>query len=356
VTLTALDLFSGAGGLSLGLTRAGFRIVGAVDSWKSAIASYEQNFAHPAIRADIGALTADQLWDELHSQPEPLDVVVGGPPCQGFSIQRIGPDADARNSLVLEFARLVTELAPRAFVMENVTGLVGQRGRALLARFVVIMEAAGYAVERTTVDAADFGVPQHRRRVIVYGWRSDTKPLSLPNQADDVLPPTVAQAIGDLPPASQSSVDVRDPLHVESRMSDLNRTRLALIPPGGGFEDLPSDLRVACHREGAAKIGHRNVYGRLDPDQPAVTITARFDSFTRGKFAHPFEDRNITLREGARLQTFPDDFRFVGNREEIAALIGNAVPPLMAERLGSELRRQMEGGAGINQPVPQRLF
>ena len=261
-------MFSGAGGLSLGLTRAGFRIVGAVDSWEPAIASYERNFAHPAIRGDIGELTASQLWDQIGSEPEPLDLVVGGPPCQGFSIQ---PAARAgywhpRNSLVLEFARLVvTELAPRAFVMENVTGLVGQRGRALLARFVAFMEAAGYTVERTTVDAADFGVPQHRRRVIVYGWRSDTKPLTLPNQADGFSPPTVLQAIGDLPTAAKSSPDASDSLHVESRMSDLNRTRLALIPPGGGFEHLPPDFHVACHHDGAAKIGHRNVYGRLDP-------------------------------------------------------------------------------------------
>ena len=353
MTLTALDLFSGAGGLSLGLSRAGFRIVGAVDSWGPAIASYRQNFSHPAVAADIRELNDSRLWDMIGSEPVPLDLVVGGPPCQGFSIQRIGLDADARNSLVLEFARLVSELAPRAFMMENVTGLVGQRGRALLVQFVAVMEANGYAVERTTIDAADFGVPQHRRRVIVYGWRSEMKPLSLPPEVEGTSPPTVAQAICDLPAAARSSIDAFDPLHVESRMSDLNRRRLALIPPGGGFEDLPPELRVACHREGAAKIGHRNVYGRLDPDKPAVTITARFDSFTRGKFAHPIEDRNITLREGARLQTFPDDFRFTGNREEIAALIGNAVPPLMAERLGHELRRQLERDEEVIQPALQ---
>jgi len=356
MTLRALDLFSGAGGLSLGLTRAGFQVVAAVDSWEPAVASYRQNFAHPAIRADAAGLTKEQLLKDAGLAPDPLDLVVGGPPCQGFSIQRIGPDLDDRNALVLEFARLVGELAPRAFLMENVTGLVGRRGRGLLERFVESMEAHSYTVDRTTVDAADFGVPQHRRRVIVYGWRSDEKPLLLPNQADSWPAPTVAEAIGDLPSPPESSTAAADPLHVASRMSDLNRSRLALIPPGGGFEDLPPDLRVACHRDGAAKIGHRNVYGRLDPDQPAVTITARFDSFTRGKFAHPYEDRNITLREGARLQTFPDDFRFVGNREEIAALIGNAVPPLLAERLGLELRRQMEGQGAARRAMHQRLF
>lgn len=356
MTLRALDLFSGAGGLSLGLTRAGFQVVAAVDSWEPAVASYRQNFAHPAIRADAAGLTKEQLLEDAGLAPDPLDLVVGGPPCQGFSIQRIGPDLDDRNALVLEFARLVGELAPRAFLMENVTGLVGRRGRGLLERFVESMEAHGYTVDRTTVDAADFGVPQHRRRVIVYGWRSNEKPLLLPNQADGWPSPTVAEAIGDLPSPPESSTAAADPLHVASRMSDLNRSRLALIPPGGGFEDLPPDLRVACHRDGAAKIGHRNVYGRLDPDQPAVTITARFDSFTRGKFAHPYEDRNITLREGARLQTFPDDFRFVGNREEIAALIGNAVPPLLAERLGLELRRQLEGQGAARRALHHRLF
>lgn len=356
MTLRALDLFSGAGGLSLGLTRAGFQVVAAVDSWEPAVASYRQNFAHPAIRADAAGLTKEQLLEDAGLAPDSLDLVVGGPPCQGFSIQRIGPDLDDRNALVLEFARLVGELAPRAFLMENVTGLVGRRGRGLLERFVESMEAHGYTVDRTTVDAADFGVPQHRRRVFVYGWRSDEKPLLLPNQVDGWPAPTVAETIGDLPSPPESSTDAADPLHVASRMSDLNRSRLALIPPGGGFEDLPPDLRVACHRDGAAKIGHRNVYGRLDPDQPAVTITARFDSFTRGKFAHPYEDRNITLREGARLQTFPDDFRFVGNREEIAALIGNAVPPLLAERLGLELRRQLEGQGAARRALHQRLF
>jgi DNA (cytosine-5)-methyltransferase 1 len=112
---------------------------------------------------------------------------------------------------------------------------------------------------------------------------------------------------------------------------------MELIPQGGGFESLPVELRVNCHKNGAAKIGHRYVYGRLSPENPAGTITARFDSFTRGKFAHPYDHRNITLREGARLQTFPDTHFFAGSQEEIAALIGNAVPPLLARVLGEAI-------------------
>jgi DNA (cytosine-5)-methyltransferase 1 len=137
---------------------------------------------------------------------------------------------------------------------------------------------------------------------------------------------------------------------------------LRRIPEGGGFEDLPVDLRVNCHKQGAARIGHRNVYGRLAAGRPAATITARFDSFTRGKFGHPSEDRSITLREGARLQTFPDEFKFLGTQEQIAALIGNAVPPLLAETLGralaGSLLRGKEGSEavevlpGAEEPLP----
>jgi DNA (cytosine-5)-methyltransferase 1 len=135
-----------------------------------------------------------------------------------------------------------------------------------------------------------------------------------------------------------------DALHRRIRLSAKNLERLSLIPPGGGFEDLPIEMRVDCHKSGAARIGHRSVYGRLAPDRPAATITARFDSFTRGRFGHPWEERNITLREGARLQGFPDSHSFYGTQEEIAAQIGNAVPPTLAYVFGKALKEFLEGG------------
>jgi DNA (cytosine-5)-methyltransferase 1 len=178
-------------------------------------------------------------------------------------------------------------------------------------------------------------VPQVRKRFFVVGW-SDKASVDfafLIPSADKRL--TVREAFGSLvePPEDHSPAP-GDPLHRRTRMSALNATRLRHIPPGGGFEDLPVALRVNCHKQGAAKIGHRNVYGRLALDEPASTITARFDSFTRGRFAHPSEHRNITLREGARLQGFADEHRFVGTQEEMAALIGNAVPPPLAYAVG----------------------
>ncbi len=339
--LTALDLFCGAGGLTRGLVEAGFDVVAAVDNWEPALRSYGATFPdHPVWKEDVTHLDGARLRKQGLS--ESVDLVAGAPPCQGFSIQRIGADEDGRNNLVLAFGRLVCELEPRMFLMENVPGLLGRRGKTIAARFVREMFAGGYETRSAILDAASFGVPQTRRRVFFVGWRQGLltdfafpEPLLTENRFR-----TVREAIEDLPsPPEDFSPTPSDRLHRRIRLSPKNLERLALIPPGGGFEDLPPDLRVNCHRNGAARIGHRYVYGRLDPDRPAGTITARFDSFTRGRFAHPWENRNISLREGARLQNFPDDHVFFGTQEEIAAQIGNAIPPLLARAVcGAVLR------------------
>jgi DNA (cytosine-5)-methyltransferase 1 len=340
--IRAIDLFCGAGGLSLGLAAAGFQIAAAIDSWQLAVNTYTKNLSHAATCLDIRRLSCEELCQLSGVAPGEVDLLAGGPPCQGFSIQRIGADRDPRNSLVLDFARFVDAMKPRVFLMENVTGLLGRRGLHVFRALEERVATAGYAMRTQVVDAADYSIPQRRKRVLVIGWRADESEVPPIGPCRSAFV-SVWDAIGDLPPAAApGSVDVPDPLHVASRMSDLNRARLALIPPGGGFEDLPVELRVRCHARGAAAIGHRGVYGRLDPEKPAATITARFDSFTRGRFAHPFEDRNITLREGARLQTFPDRFELLGNREEVAAQIGNAIPPKLAKRLGKAIKSHLE--------------
>lgn len=344
---TAIDLFCGAGGLTAGFLKAGIRVVGALDSWEPAVATYRRNFAHPVVKADVTQIAALDFCRECRVEPGEVDIVAGGPPCQGFSVQRIGADEDDRNSLIFRFADFVREIRPRMFLMENVPGLLGKRGRPFADRFAFLLREAGYEVRVARVNAAEYGVPQTRKRVFFFGWiASEVPPFAFPPPR---LTPdqyrTVEQAIGDLPsPPDDFTPAPGDPLHRRMRLSERNLQRLRFIPPGGGFEDLPVDLRVNCHKGGADRIGHRAVYGRLAPDRPAGTITARFDSFTRGRFAHPFEDRNITLREGARLQTFDDEFQFVGTQEQIAALIGNAVPPLLAEIIGAALHAHLSTG------------
>lgn len=356
LALTAIDLFCGAGGLSLGLTKAGIKVLLAVDSWNLAVETYARNFSHPVVQGDLGKMAGDAILQMAGVTKGSVDLVVGGPPCQGFSIQRIGPDEDSRNSLVLAYGRLVQDIRPRMFIMENVLGLMGKRGSSQLKTLLSEMNAAGYQTAVHVVNAADYGVPQLRKRVVVAGSLRGVKGFELP--APQLLPKdyqTVGQALFNLPPpADPGSTTALDSLHRETRLSPLNKERLRHIPPGGGMEDLPVQLRVNCHKEGAAKIGHRNVYGRLAPDKPAGTITARFDSFTRGKFAHPSEHRNITLREGARLQSFPDSFVFAGNQEDIAAQIGNAIPPKMAEALAKAAVVVLESESDVRSSVGNR--
>jgi DNA (cytosine-5)-methyltransferase 1 len=330
---TAIDLFCGAGGMSAGLVAAGFRVLGAVDAWEVACKTYASNFDHPLLPADLGLVSGADLIAKFSPDGRRPDLVAGGPPCQGFSIQRIGDDHDTRNNLVVEFARLVLEMRPRMFLMENVPGLKGKRGQGFASQLESMLGAGGYRVRSVLVNAAEYGIPQLRRRIFYYGWLDGAvNPFSFPAPTHtEKTFRTVWDAIGDLPsPPDDFDPTEADPLHRRMRLSELNLERLRHIPPGKGFESLPVELRVDCHKNGPLKIGHRNVYGRLAPDEPASTITGRFDSFTRGKFAHPFEHRNITLREGARLQSFSDGFRFQGSQEEIAALIGNAVPPKLA--------------------------
>lgn len=354
---SAVDLFCGAGGLTRGLVAAGFRVVAAVDNWEPALRTYAANFArHRLIGADIAGASRGSL----HRQcvPTDLDLVAGGPPCQGFSIQRIGADEDDRNNLVLAFGRLVLELAPRMFLMENVPGLFGSRGKSTVRRFIREMSVGGYETRSRVLDAVDFGVPQFRRRVFLIGWRRGLlSDFQFPNPPGRGRLRTVREAIGDLPsPPDDFSPMVGDPLHRRMRLSARNMERLRLVRPGGGFEDLPPELRVECHRKGPANIGHRYVYGRLDPERPAGTITARFDSFTRGRFAHPWENRNISLREGARLQGFPDDHIFLGTQEEIAAQIGNAVPPLLANSIATAVCEHLTNYRTLSAPSRQRSF
>lgn len=339
----AIDAFCGAGGLSLGLINAGFDICLAFDNDKKAVETYRNNLQEDVLMADAYDIN---LHYELNSRNIPrrdIFLFAGGPPCQGFSIQRRGIDSDPRNDLVTLFFNNAFSIKPKFIMMENVLGIKGKRGESLLQYVKVQCKKFGYDVHVAELNAADFGAPQIRRRYFIVAERKDADNLVFRFPKPKLKPDeykTVYDTIKDLPlPPPDGSEHPNIPNHRCDVLSPLNRERFKHVPQSGGRDDIPTNLRLKCHNVSTEKIGHRYVYGRLDWNRPSGVITARFDSLTRGRFGHPSQTRTISLREGARLQTFPDDFVFVGNKVEVARQIGNAVPPILAKALGSSFMR-----------------
>jgi len=343
--LTCINAFSGAGGLSIGLSRAGFQIIFSFDNDRLCVETQQKNpkyFSHNIALGGINEMLGGELLRRMKLSPGQLDLLAGGPPCQGFSVQRIGADQDRRNDLILKYMQLIEEVMPKFFLMENVKGLAGKRGHKFLDHTMRRATNLGYYVHFKVLDAQDFGVPQRRQRVVVVGERllEGTAPLFM--FPTPTTPKgkriTVKMAIGDLPSPPQDGSDHPEYVHHRrDRLSPLNKKRLAALKPGQGREYLPEDLLADCHRIDPNLIGHRNVYGRMPWNDVAPTITARFDSFTRGLFGHPSQLRSISLREGAELQTFPSDMVFTGNKVDIARQIGNAVPVRLAEAIGKSI-------------------
>lgn len=346
---TCIDSFSGAGGLGLGLDRAGFDILLSFDIDSKCIDTIRANpayFHHPAEVADITNMLNGKLLKMCNLKRGELFLLAGGPPCQGFSIQRRGEDVDARNELVPKYGQLIDELYPAYFVMENVSGIAGKRGKTILQNLIENAEAIGYNVHITLLDAQEYGVPQRRKRYIIVGERNDIG-VSYTYPAPNGKTVTVRDTISDLPvPPADGSDYPGISLHRRDRLSPLNLKRINAIKEGEGRDDLPPELLAECHKVDSSVIGYRNVYGRMAWDEVAPTITARFDSFTRGKFGHPDQPRTISLREGALLQTFPLDFVFTGTKVDVARQIGNAVPPVLAEQIGRSIIQCYNEGRG----------
>ena len=325
---TVIDLFAGAGGLTLGFSNAGFDPVFAVELDPWAARTYKANF---------GAHVLDHPIETVDSFPK-ADLVIGGPPCQGFS--PLGRDRDAKsrgelNQLWKHFLRAVQQVQPSIFVIENVPQFLKSDQFAAFLR-ASKRRLKGYQIEWRVLNAADFGVPQRRRRGFVIGSRvgSPVWPEATHGAADHLQPfVTVRDAIGDLPkkPTDKELHWGRNP-----RPESLERYRA--VPEGGNRFDLAEnrpDLLPECWRN--KKNGTTDVFGRLWWDKPALTIRTEFYKPEKGRFLHPKQHRPITHREAARLQTFPDDFIFEGSKIQVARQIGNAVPPQLAESLARTL-------------------
>jgi DNA (cytosine-5)-methyltransferase 1 len=334
---TAIDLFAGCGGLTCGLKLAGFRVVGAVEMARLPAATYRENHPNVSVKdVDIRTIDPEAWMKELGLNAGQLDLLAGCPPCQGFSTLRTNNGArsnrDRRNNLVREIVRLVDAFQPKAILMENVPGL---RSKAVFKEFVNELEALGYIPKEDIHDVAKYGVPQRRRRLVLAAGRGFAIPF--PNEVEGMK--TVRDAISMLPAAGSGSEYWHDR---PERRTPLMMRRIKVTPKDGGSRTAwPKDLWLECHKD---TDGFKDVYGRMKWDAPAPTITGGCFNPSRGRFLHPEENRGITLREAALLQTFPPGYRFPlhASKQEVALMIGNAIPPDFVKLQGEQVIRAIK--------------
>lgn len=344
--LELVDLFAGCGGMTRGFVETGrYSPIAAVEIDPMAAKTYAANFGNHVFSGDI----RDWLRGSL---PESADVVIGGPPCQGFSALGKQNPLDPRNVLWREYVHALELLQPKAFVIENVPQFLRS------PQFVDLLHEvrpggglADYEIEPFVLNAADYGVPQARRRVIVIGRKRGLPALGQPRATGERT--TVEDAFRGL---SRKVVDTdlpadralsrgpyrTDELHLTRNPTNVSMRRYKAIPPGGNRKDLPDELSTPGWRK--HRTGAGDVMGRLWLDRPSVTIRTEFFKPEKGRYLHPTEHRPITHLEAARIQGFPDDFRWYGSKTEIAKQIGNAVPVGLARAIGEHLLRWLDGG------------
>lgn len=381
---TAIDLFSGAGGLSLGLLDAGFDVRLSSDRDAACEATHVRNMPHvPFIQASIEDLTASALLGAAGLQAGELDLLVGGPPCQGFSIIGQRVIWDPRNGLVKHFLELASALKPRCVMIENVPGLATLGGGAVLRDIGRAFEEAGYAVECAELLAAQYGVPQMRWRMFFIGWRIDqgrsggfpfpthgragigdlvpNRTISAGDMEDFV---TIGDAIGDLPiieaggsateyggrPTGRYQLAMRAAAgrllhnHYAARLSKQNLARIRALRPGQDWRDLAPEL-LPPGMQRAHRKDHTRRYRRMAWDGVARSIITRFRDPKSGEYTHPEQHRTISIREAARIQSFPDWFVFEGSYTQQYDQVGNAVPPLLGRAVARELKMLLESGS-----------
>lgn len=384
-----IDLFAGAGGLSCGLEMAGFQAILANELVEQYAETYKKN--NPGVKVvvgDVRQVCELNLKQNLSLQAGELDLLAGGPPCQGFSVNApIRTLDDERNHLFRDFLRVASVLQPKAILIENVTGIIQLCKGTVVEQIHDVLQSLGYTVEHRILFAGHYGVPQMRFRTIFIGIRQNKKEIEFPKPTHnakaianfagakelcfDVLPlfastlkkyTTVWDAISDLPPIeSGSRNEVLDYAkapqneyqttlrhcsykvwnHSCASLGKVNLERLKYIPQGGSWRDIPYELLPAGMKR-ARRSDHTKRYGRLHPDSLCSTVLTKCDPHW-GSFFHPEQDRIISVREAARIQSFPDHYKFTGSITQQYEQVGNAVPPLMAKAIGESIKSMIGG-------------
>jgi DNA (cytosine-5)-methyltransferase 1 len=357
-----VSLFSGGGGLDIGFVDAGFEILWAVDNEKNAVDTYRINIGSHICLADINEIGLSDI--------PYCDAVIGGPPCQAFSLAGKRASEDIRGKLTWKYIDIIEHIRPKAFLFENVTGLLSAKnhnGDRILPLLEKAFENIGYTINTNVMDASEYGIPQRRKRLIIVGLLGNgrfifPKPTHGLRSFNKTPIVTVADAIGDLPSAVKdrnaeieykiTPVTVYQELmrkgsaaiteHFIPQMSEMDKIIISHVKPGGNYMDIPSDIPSKRIRRLQRDGGHTTCYGRLLPNMPSYTINTYFNRPNVGCNIHYSEDRLITVREALRLQSFPDSYRIISSSKQSRnTIVGNAVPPMLASILAAALREQL---------------
>ena len=347
MTIRVYDFFAGCGGASCGFQAAGMEIAFALDHDADAKASFESNFSNVHFEfADIRKVSVDAVRLRVEAErPNPV-LFSGCAPCQPFTRQntmRPEWDQDERVPLLAHFARLVEDCRPDLVFVENVPGLQKlDADRQPFGGFLSRLYASDYRVDYRPVRLARYGIPQSRRRLVLVGSRHGA--IHLPDETHGPGMPkeryaTVRDWISHLPPIRAGEAHEAVPNHKAANLSARNLERVKATPEGGGNRDWPKHLMLECHKEFS---GYSDVYGRMSWDAPASGLTTRCTSYSNGRFGHPEQDRAISVREAACLQTFPEDFVFEGSMASMARQVGNAVPARLAKLIGQQFNEHLK--------------
>ena len=358
-----VELFAGSGGLGTGFAESGFNIISANDIWAPAGETYVAN--HPNVKyivKDIAQLTGDELLEGTGYSKKDVDVIIGGPPCQGFSTLGKRFIDDPRNKLFKEYVRLVDDIKPKFFVMENVSGILSMEGGKVLENILKSFDDIGYKLEYKLLNAAEYGVPQQRERTIFIGTRTNVK-IKYPKKTHSLTGKegfkpalTLWDAIGDLPQSDDKEItsyttepqnDYQKKIrngatklvnHKPPTHNDKAKNMMKYIPMGKSAWDVKDKIP----NEFMPTSGYGNTYARLNANEPGMTITRNFACISSSRCIHPYLNRGLTAREAARIQSYPDNYIFKGTKSDIHLQIGNSVPPILGSKIADTISEMLD--------------
>ena len=335
--LNFIDLFSGCGGMSLGLEMAGFNPVLAIDNWDKCLETIKLNNQNIETMCKGVNDFSEQELLALKDRLPKIDCIAGGPPCQGFSLAGKRNINDPRNELWKSYFKFIEIFNPDYFIMENVFGIesmINEKGEKIIDKIKATIEKLGYTYTINKVNTKYFGIPQERKRIIIIGCKEKKNIILKPNN----LIKTLRDAIGDLESLQSGEKSKKDKYHFASIHNENHIKWLTPVPEGQSAHDYK-------HLTGMNVKGYSTTYKRIWWDRPSPAVTTCFDSISSQNNVHPRDTRALTIREAMRIQTFPDNFEFFGSKKDICKQIGNAVPPILGKIIGEAI---IDGGVKIN--------